>query len=143
MKSVRKRQAIFVGSTILWLMVLRCCLSEKKQPPVGLVGEWACEELASDGETATEFYFLRIEENGEFSLYDRDAGNPGISGTMNCEDPEAEKGVVEITCDTDDFDPPICWDIDVSDELDYEIDCASGEIRLGYQGIYLIFYLEK
>lgn len=143
MKRDRKRQVSFVISTILLLLILCSCFSEKKQPPVGLVGEWACKEMASDEETATGYYFLRVEENGEFSLFDREAGNPGISGMMNCENPEEETGVVEIVCDTDDFDPPICWDMDVNAALDYDIDCVSGEIRLGYQGIYLIFYQEK
>ena len=48
--------------------------------PERLVGQWECADLASDGYTDTSFYALTIENGGVFSLYDEDAGNPGISG---------------------------------------------------------------
>lgn len=88
-----------------------------KSLPEGLTGEWTCEKFASDGTTATDFYALYIEKNGKFSLYDT-VGNPGISGKMTLKSTEedAVMGTVTVSCNSDDFDPPLCWDMQESDE---------------------------
>lgn len=88
-----------------------------KSLPEGLIGEWTCEKFASDGTTATDFYALYIEKNGKFSLYDT-VGNPGISGKMTLKSTEedAVMGTVTVSCNSDDFDPPLCWDMQESDE---------------------------
>mgnify|MGYP000015254525 FL=1 len=111
-----------------------------KSLPEGLIGEWTCEKFASDGTTATDFYALYIEKNGKFSLYDT-VGNPGISGKMTLKSTEedAVMGTVTVSCNSDDFDPPLCWDMQESDELEYEIP-EDGRMRLGYNGIWLSFY---
>ena len=103
--------------------------------PAGAVGLWQCEATASDNETDTSFYELRIEENGEFSLYDYAAGNPGISGTIG--------GVSDTTMDvqfnTDDFDPPFCWDLsEDGDTLEYEVN--GDTLKLGHDDVWLIFH---
>ncbi len=110
--------------------------------PEGLIGEWACGELASDGTTATDFYALYIEKNGKFSLYDT-VGNPGIAGKMTRKSSEddAAKGIVKVSCGSDDFDPPLCWDMQERDELEYEI-LEDGTMRLGHNGVWLSFYEE-
>ncbi len=111
--------------------------------PEGLIGEWTCEELASDGTTSTDFYALYIEKNGKFSLYDT-VGNPGIAGrmTLKSSEDDAAKGIVKVSCGSDDFDPPLCWDMQERDELDYEI-LDDGTMRLGHNGVWLSFYEEN
>lgn len=123
--------AMMIGMLLLLLTMLAGCASA----PEALEGRWSCDETASDGETYTGFYALEVQQNGRFSMYDREAGNPGISGKMK------DTGGGEIACsfDTDDFDPPACWgDLEEEDTLQYE---ASGDdrIKLGHGGVWLTF----
>ena len=103
--------------------------------PEGFVGLWSCEPLASDRITDTGFYELRVEENGEFSLYDAGAGNPGISGTFG----NVTEDQMDAVFDTEDFDPPFCWELDETGAtFDYMV--SEGEIKLGYDGVWLTFH---
>ena len=87
------------------------------------VGEWDCqdsilEERGDEGYLYVGYYTLRVEEDGSFSMYDGEAGNPGISGMMY---PEAD-GSVQLHCDKDDFDPPFSWSgFSKQEILTYEI----------------------
>ena len=106
--------------------------------PERLVGQWECADLASDGYTDTSFYPLTIENGGVFSLYDEDAGNPGISGTMEGKD-TGKLGILELSCEGEDFDPPVCWaSLKKNSRIRYKI-MADDTIRLGYVGIWLTF----
>ena len=106
--------------------------------PERLIGEWDCAPLASDEMTDTSFYALTIKENGEFSLYDKAAGNPGISGTMKGDD-TGKLGILELTCDEDDFDPPFCWPkMKHKTRVRYKI-IDDNTMKLGYVGIWLTF----
>ena len=92
---------------ILWPGESREVNKEALKP---FVGEWDCqesplEERGSEDYTYVGYFDLRVEEDGSFSMYDAEAGNPGISGMMY---PETD-GSVQLDCDTDDFDPPFCW----------------------------------
>ena len=74
-----KRKMIYTVSMLLILITL---LAGCASAPEALEGSWSCDETASDGETYTGFYALEVQKNGSFSMYDREAGNPGISGKM-------------------------------------------------------------
>lgn len=103
--------------------------------PEGLVGQWRCEALASDGETDTSFYEMRVEEDGSFSMFDFAAGNPGISGEMGNDSGKT----VECRFDADDFDAPVCWNLkEPADTLDYE--CMGDTMMLGYGGVWMTFH---
>ena len=103
--------------------------------PASAVGLWQCEATASDNETDTSFYELQIGENGEFSLYDYAAGNPGISGTIG----SVSDTTMDVQFNTDDFDPPFCWDLDEDgDTLAYESDGTT--LRLGHNDVWLTFH---
>ena len=105
--------------------------------PERLIGQWECADLASDGYTDTSFYALTIEEDGTFSLYD-ETGNPGISGTMKGDD-TGKLGILELSCNEDDFDPPVCWaKMQKNSRVRYKI-MDENTIRLGYVGIWLTF----
>lgn len=131
-----KRTGLLAAAAVMALAVCSCGQDLEAGAPEELVGTWACEELASDGDTDTGFYELDVKEDGTFSLYDVAAGNPGISGVMGND----SGGSVDCAFDEDDFDPPFCWEgLDGSgDTLDYEID--EGLIRIGYEGIWLTFH---
>ena len=78
---------------ILSVIILSACGSEKPeadntsvepdQRRDSFVGEWRCgETLLETDECYSGYLALRVEEDGEFSMYDEEAGNPGISGLM-------------------------------------------------------------
>lgn len=105
--------------------------------PERLIGEWQCDSKASNQVTETGFYKLSIEESGEFSLYDAEAGNPAMSGTMKGDD-TGKIGILELTCDKEDFDPPACWVVNENCRLRYKI-LDDKTIRLGFSGVWLTF----
>ena len=123
-------------AAIIMLVAFTGCGGAKV--PERLVGEWQCADLASDGYTDTSFYALTIEKDGTFSLYDFAAGNPGISGTMKGDD-TGKLGILELTCNEDNFNPPVCWaKMQKQSRVRYKI-MDEKTIRLGYVGIWLTF----
>ena len=121
------------------LLTAACGKSDfKAGAPESITGEWRCEDTASDGETDTGFYEMYIKKDGTFSLYDAGAGNPGISGKMG----NSTENTVECRFNTDDFDPPFCWDIDMSGAtLEY---IANGDtVKLGNGGVFLTFHRKE
>lgn len=143
MKRIMRKKLIVLCVIMLFAFTVWGCSSAKL--PEGLLGDWTCEDLASDGKTATDFYAMYINEDGSFSLYDT-VGNPGIAGKMKLEEAqentENNKGTVKVFCGADDFDPPSCWNLTEEDELEYEI-LGSGRIRFGHNGVWLSFYDEN
>ena len=106
--------------------------------PERLVGEWKCDPTSSGNPVDTSFYALRIEDNGEFSIYDFEAGNPGISGKMKGDD-TGKIGLLNLQCDEEDFDPPMCWpNLKTNSEIRYRI-IDDKTIKLGYVGIWMTF----
>ena len=128
-----------IGFAAAVVLLLALCGCSKDVVPAGLTGNWTCKEMASDGTTYTGFYALYINDDGTFSLYDS-AGNPGISGTLGASE-DGEKGTVRIKCGDDDFDPPQCWELEKTDELEYEL-TERGQMRLAHNGVWLSFYDE-
>ena len=104
-------------SVLIFLLALALSGCGSTDLPEALTGSWTCEPLASDGKTATEFYAMDINTDGSFSLYDT-VGNPGISGKMELEKSSGDrqsKGIVRVSCGSDDFDPPLCWSMKEED----------------------------
>lgn len=123
----------------LGLTVLLVACGKSATVPKALIGNWKCAETASDGETYTGFYALEVQQNGEFSLYDQEAGNPGIEGTMK----QAGKNKIACKFRMDDFDPPVGWEkLQQEDCLEYEV-VGDNEIRLGYDTMWLTFTKKK
>ncbi len=130
-----RRPAIGTLLVHVLLVVVCGCGSFHAGVPDAFVGQWTCEELASDGKTDTGFYELYIEEDGFFSLYDAAAGNPGISGQMGNDTGSR----IECRFDTDDFDVPYCWDIkSAKDVLEYELNADT--LKLGHNDAWMTFH---
>ena len=125
---------VAIAAAISLLIVVTGC---GEKVPERLVGQWDCAEYASDETTETGFYALTIEKNGHFSLYDT-VGNPGISGKMKGDD-TGKLGILELSCNEDDFDPPFCWSsLKKNSRIRYKI-VSDDTIKLGYVGIWLTF----
>lgn len=129
-----KKILLTLAVTLLFVFPLCSCGTEV---PAALTGEWECQDSSYGCEAGYGYLALRIEENGHFSLYDAEAGNPGISGTMKGA-ADALTGTVEISCESDDFDPPACWEIEEKDTLEFEA-VTPGRIKLSHNGKSLSF----
>lgn len=129
-----KKLLLTLAVTLFFVFPLCSCAAEV---PKALTGEWICQDSSYGCEAGYGYLALRIEENGHFSLYDAEAGNPGISGTMKGA-AGALTGTVDINCGSDDFDPPACWDIEEKDTLEFEA-VTPGRIKLSHNGKSLSF----
>ncbi len=82
-----------------------------KEALAPFVGSWDCqdsthEERGWEDYTYVGYLQLDVKEDGSFSMYDVEAGNPGLAGKLYPEYPE--KGVVQFR-NTEEFEPPSCW----------------------------------
>jgi len=116
---MNERQKKHIGRIAVYSAVLLVILAiaffwggtkPDKEALAPLIGVWDCQERPLEDAGKEDYRYvgyliLRVEEDGTFSMYDAEAGNPGISGTMYPE----EDGTVLLACDEDDFDPPHCW----------------------------------
>lgn len=88
---------------------------------VDLEGDWQCQEKPEQEEYSdiyVGYIFLCIEDDGSFSMYDAEAGNPGISGTLTIN----FDGTMTLDCsDSKEFDPPTSWgDMKKVQDVTYE-----------------------
>ncbi len=133
LKNIKITGILFI---LLGLLAFAGC-GDSYNAPAAIIGEWTCHETATDQTTDTSFYALSVQEDGTFSLYDQASGNPGIAGKMSCDD-TGNLGIINIECNSDDFDPPICWNISENARLRYKV-VDDNTIKLGYSGIWLVF----
>lgn len=93
-----------------------------------MAGYWSCAETPLENDSYVGYYVLRVEADGEFSLYDAEAGNPGICGTLTF----GQTDEIALNCETDDFDPPYEWKgFEISDTLRYKF-ISDDEMHLIY-----------
>lgn len=109
------------------IMVLVCiallCACGKKEESLAsnpeFIGKWQCAESPLEHpDYYTGYLMWSINEDGSFSIYDAEAGNPGIAGKLQIiSDKE-----LQLNCNTeDDFDPPVTWeDIEETQIVTYE-----------------------
>lgn len=106
-KYMRKAKSILV---ILLCVMILCACGNKN---IGLdnypefIGKWQCAEAPLEHpDYYTAYLMLVINEDGSFSMYDAEAGNPGLKGELQViSDKE-----LSLDCNPeDDFDPPPTW----------------------------------
>ena len=96
---------------VLICMMVLCSCGKKSEGLENISvfeGKWQCTETPLEHpEYYTGYLMLVINKDGSFSMYDAEAGNPGIKGTIQIiSDKE-----IELRCNTeDDFDPPVTWE---------------------------------
>lgn len=85
-----------------------CSQSERSDNLDQLVGSWNCHETPlEDKDRYSGYLSMEIEDTGDFTMYDAEAGNPGIKGRI--ESVTEDSMVLDCTND-EDFDPPTGWD---------------------------------
>lgn len=135
MKTKRITIACIMACLLLVLAMTGC--GSKYNAPAGIIGQWNCEEYASDEATYTGDYVLTVNEDGSFNLYDAKAGVPGISGNMYCDD-TGNLGIINLECIEEDFNPPPCWSLSQEARVRYKV-IGEDKIKLGYIGCWLTF----
>ena len=120
---------------ILLLCVMMITACGQKRAEDGnmdfLIGEWKCEENPLENEAYyTGFIVLNIREDGSFRMYDAEAGNPVISGNLEC---LSEQCLVLKCSMEDDFDPPPTWQsMEEEQEIAYSI-AEDGKLHMTYK----------
>ncbi len=102
---------------IVFCLILLCACSScgkevDKEALANFVGSWDCQESTREQMDDEDYIYvgylqLDVEEDGSFSLYDVEAGNPALSGVMY-PDHEQAYGTVLLDCKGE-FDPPVVW----------------------------------
>ncbi|MGF6375795.1 hypothetical protein M2140_000865 [Clostridiales Family XIII bacterium PM5-7] len=120
----KKVLVVIIALTVIaGCFVLNGC--KEKEEPVEtqselepFVGAWECEgNPLNDPQYYTGYLKLEIQEDGTFSMYDAEAGNPGLSGKLIIN----ENDELELDCDEVEFDPPPNWsDMKTKEILKYK-----------------------
>ena len=105
---------ILIAAMCMGIFALAACREEQKpqttdheQELASFVGDWECEDNPlNDPDNYTGYLKLEITKDGKFTIYDDEAGNPGIEGTLKI----LSDNEVELNCNKEaDFDPPSTW----------------------------------
>ncbi len=81
--------------------------ADKQDELTPFAGDWECEDNPlNDPDNYTGYLKLTITKDGKFTIYDDEAGNPAIEGTIKI----LTGSELEVRCaDNADFDPPPTW----------------------------------
>ena len=103
MKKLKIAFAIFMCVTLF----SGCTDQKQKKYIKTFTGEWNCKESPLESKDIYSGYIVMdIQKNGEFTMYDAEAGNPVIKGKME----SVTKDHITLNCSKDeDFDPPAGW----------------------------------
>ena len=109
------------------------------------LGEWNCQENASGSdEIYTGYMELDVHKDGSFSIFDAEAGNPGITGKLEI---DSEDQLTLYCDDNADFDPPATWEtMDKIQKIQYafsDADTLQLTYGKGKEKSTLIFEREK
>ena len=96
---------------MLICMMALCSCSKKDEGSEKLQvfeGSWQCAESPLEHPAYYTGYLVwAINKDGSFSMYDAEAGNPGITGNIQV----VSEDEIRLHCNIeDDFDPPATWE---------------------------------
>ena len=105
MRTFKKICVLFIG-----LIILGACTKKNEglENHPEFIGNWQCADTPLEHpDYYTGYLVWRIQEDGTFSMYDAEAGNPGIQGELQI----LSEQELQLVCNTeDDFDPPVTWE---------------------------------
>lgn len=80
-----------------------------------MVGQWQCESgTLEDPSDYVGYFAMYINSDGTFSMYDAEAGNPGIAGRMSI---LSDDQLQFSDLNKEDFDPPCSWQSMACDQV--------------------------
>ena len=125
MRPVRSVRSVRSALYAAWLMICLVCMifcltgcgtSEKEKLPgtedaallKPFLGSWQCEETPLERDDIyTGYLHLEVQDDSSYSMYDIEAGNPGIEGTLEI---QTEDTMVIHIHETVDPPPPGGWE---------------------------------
>lgn len=95
------------------------------------VGSWQCEaEPLERDDIYTGYLHLEVQDDSSYSMYDNEAGNPGIEGTLEI---QTENKMVIHILKTVDTDLPGGWEkMSMNQELTYRF-TGKGNLEMCFQ----------
>ena len=102
-----KKIKLFVVLCICMILFAGCRNREQEKYMKKLAGDWNCEKSPLESKDIyTGYLVMHINKNGKFTMYDAEAGNPGIQGKME----SVKKDQLVLNCSRfGTFDPPSGW----------------------------------
>lgn len=98
---------------ILYILIFCCILmitgcTHESKAAEKLQGEWHCAATPPNNQNIyTGYMKMKVDKDGSFTIYDAEAGNPGIEGKIKV-DSDTD---LTLDCEeSDDFDPPATWE---------------------------------
>lgn len=119
MRPVRSVRSVRSALYAAWLMICLVCMifcltgcgtSEKEKLPgtedaallKPFLGSWQCEETPLERDDIyTGYLHLEVQDDSSYSMYDIEAGNPGIEGTLEIQTEDTMVIHIHETVDTD------------------------------------------
>lgn len=103
---------------------------EQSAVPASIVGEWKCQETPLDNsELYSGYLSLDIYSDGNYLMYDAEAGNPCIKGTIEMDNDDID--LIFVDDSGVDFAPPAGWEnMSKRQEIGYTAD--SYTLKLTY-----------
>ncbi len=109
-KKTACRTVLFIICLVGMIFCLTGCgASEKKLPGTEdaallkpFLGSWQCEETPMERDDIyTGYLHLEVQDDSSYSMYDIEAGNPGIEGTLEIQTEDTMVIHIHETVDTD------------------------------------------
>ena len=114
-KRIEKKSALYAAWLMICLVCMTFCLtgcgtSEKEKLPgtddaallKPFLGSWQCEETPLERDDIyTGYLHLEVQDDSSYSMYDIEAGNPGIEGTLEIQTEDTMVIHIHKTVDTD------------------------------------------
>lgn len=124
---------LLLPSQVSTLKVAQAATNTSKVRIGNFEGSWEASGYALGKSEYTAYLVMRVKADGSFSIYDQEAGNPGISGMMTVVDEDT----VSVECDSVDFDSP--WpELQLTDELRYHF-YNENQVRITYNDKSIVF----
>ena len=110
MKLNKKAVAVITVLMMLAFCLTGCGTSEKEKLPgtedaallKPFLGSWQCEETPLERDDIyTGYLHLEVQDDSSYSMYDIEAGNPGIEGTLEIQTEDTMVIHIHETVDTD------------------------------------------
>ena len=112
---IEKKTALYAAWLMICLVCMTFCLtgcgtSEKEKLPgtddaallKPFLGSWQCEETPLERDDIyTGYLHLEVQNDSSYSMYDIEAGNPGIEGTLEIQTGDTMVMHIHKTVDTD------------------------------------------
>lgn len=111
----------------------KAATTESETTVANFVGTWYATGYVIGTDKYSAYLTMSVKKDGTFSIYDGEAGNPGISGQLSVTD----QTTIKLICQPDDFDSP--WpELQLEDELEYHF-YNTNQVRITYNNTSIVF----